>query len=175
MRLYELIFETRRPLPVELVNSVKQMYDDGKSSQETGDALGIPAAKVRDILFNHYKDRKFRLRPTPLPVDIDTLIVQIKNLYDTGKNAEDIATQLGIPKAKVSALLHQRLQDRTKRRTPPTEKEIADIKRLYDQTSTAKEMAEILNMPLKRVNYILNRYYTDRKLRLPRKSKNIDK
>jgi len=77
MRASEFIIEW--PVPVEQIDQVKKLFDQGLSRKEIADKLGIDISRVGNLLNTYYKDRDLRRKDfTPEQID------QVKKLFDLG-------------------------------------------------------------------------------------------
>jgi len=109
MRLFELICEVRAH-PPELIQSVKDLWDQEKSIENISIELNIPMATVGNILNVHYKDRELRrLNFSADEIDL------VKQLYDQGLSFNDISAKSGIGVQRIDDLLRLKYKNRQKR------------------------------------------------------------
>lgn len=145
------------PATPELIQKVKDLWDQGLTYPKIASKLGISEDKVSYIITEYYKDKKTR-HELSTPEEIQ----QVKDLWNQDIAIKDIALQLGIKPHRVSDIVAKYYKERELRNTFHSSELIQQVKDLYDQGLPGPETASKLGITLAQVDYILERHYSER-------------
>jgi hypothetical protein len=145
----------------DLVQQVKQAYDNNLTYPQIANKLNITLAQVERILSTYYRDRPRRQSPKS-----QEFVQKMKNLYDQGVTLPKMAAELGgITTQALERLLGHYYPDRQPRITRTPAEFIDQVKQLYDQGLSYKVIARKLGVSPVKVNKTLERWYSNRRRR----------
>lgn len=109
MRAHEFIIESAI-IPIEQIEQIKALFDQGLSRKEIADRLDISVVRVGNVLNDYYKDRDLQRKDfTSDEINL------VKKLFDQGLSFNDISQQSGLSIRRIEDLLKYHYSDRQKR------------------------------------------------------------
>lgn len=160
MRLYELICEGKPGQPPEVIQKIKDLWDQDLTIKEIAARMNLSFWTIKGII-EDYKERQKRSEHYP-----DEVIQKIKDLFDQNVLVKDIASEVGLDIVTVNRLIHNHYGDRDKRSPPEySSEDIELVKSLYDTGLTYAEVQKETGFTNSKVRHIIDKYHKNRKSR----------